>query len=297
MASAHANGITIEYEAFGPADGIPLLLIHGFAQQSIAWSAEWIDGFTRAGLKVISYDNRDTGFSAKWDGQIPDYQAIGKALAAGQVPDVPYTLSDMAADAAGLLDAIGIGSAHILGASMGGMIAQLVALEHRSKVRSMINIFSTTGDPDLPRSTREAHVALISEPAGHDRASVIDHVLKSRRAYASKGFPADEERIARHVGQCYDRMYYPEGALRHWAAIVAAKPRGERLRSLSLPTLVLHGTDDTLLPPAHGRRIAECIAGADYHEIAGWGHDIPLGVIPLLHERIVPFIDKVERAA
>ncbi len=297
MAAVRANGIVVEYEVFGPEDGIPLLLIHGFAQQSIAWSAEWIEGFTHAGLKVISYDNRDTGCSQKWDGQLPDYQAIGAALAAGHDPHVPYTLSDIAADAAGLLDAIGIDSAHVLGASMGGMIAQLVALEHRSKVRSLINVFSTTGDADLPRSSREAHVALLAQPAGHDRASVIEHVLTNRRAYASRWFPADDERTARHAGRCYDRMYYPEGGLRHWSAIVAAKPRGERLKSLKLPTLVLHGTDDTLLPPAHGRRIAECVPGAIYREIEGWGHDMPPGVIPHLHELIVPFIEMVEQGA
>ncbi len=295
MASADVNGTTIEYELLGPKDGVPLLLIHGFAQQSIAWSAEWIEGFTQAGVKIIRYDNRDTGLSRKWDGRIPDFHAIGNALAAGQEPDVPYTLSDMAADAAGLLDAIGIGSAHILGASMGGMIAQLVALEHRSRARSLINIFSTTGDADLPRSTREAHVALLAQPERNDRAAVIAHVLAGRRAYASKGFAVDEERLALRIGQCFDRMYYPEGSLRHWAAIVAAKPRGQRLRSLELPTLVLHGLDDTLLPPAHGRRIAECVPGAVYHEIAGWGHDMPPGVIPRLHELILPFIDKVER--
>lgn len=295
MTAVRANGISMEYESFGPTDGVPLLLIHGFAQQLIAWSPEWIDGFTRAGLRVISYDNRDTGLSQKWDGQIPNLSAISTSLGMGRPPDVPYTLSDMAADAAGLLDALGIDSAHILGASMGGMIAQLVALEHRSKVRSMTIVFSTPGDPDLPRATREAHQALITPPSGNDRASVIEHVLASRTAYGSKGFVQDEERIARHVGQCYDRMYYPEGGLRHWSAILSERPRGKRLRALDLPTLVLHGSDDTLIPPAHGRRIAECIPGAVYHEIAGWGHDMPPDVIPRLHELIVPFIDKVER--
>jgi pimeloyl-ACP methyl ester carboxylesterase len=284
MALARANGISIEYEVFGPKDGVPLLLIHGFAQQSIAWSPEWIDGFSRAGMKVISYDNRDTGLSQKWDGVIPNFPET-----------VPYTLSDIAADAAGLLDALGIDSAHILGASMGGMIAQLVALEHRSKVRSMTILFSTPGDPDLPRSTREAQEALLALPSGDDRASVIEHVLVSRTAYGSKGIAQNADRVAQHIGQCYDRMYYPEGALRHWSAILAERPRGERLRKLDLPALVLHGLDDTLIPPAHGRRIAECIPGAVYHEIAGWGHDIPLGLIPRLHELIVPFIQKVER--
>lgn len=295
MASVRANGISIEYEVFGPPDGIPLLLIHGFAQQSIAWSPEWIDGFTRAGLKVITYDNRDTGLSQKWDGQFPNFPAISRSLEKGQAPVVPYTLSDMAADAAGLLDAIGIESAHILGASMGGMVAQLVVLEHRAKARSLTIVFSTPGDSDLPRSTREAHQALIAPPPKGDRDSVIQHVLTGRKAYGSNGFVQDEERVARHIGRCYDRMYYPEGEQRHWSAILAAQPRGERLRKLDLPALVLHGSDDTLIPPAHGRRIAECIPGAVYHEIAGWGHDIPLVLIPRLHELIVPFIDKTER--
>ncbi len=294
MTVIRANGISLDYEVFGSPGGVPLLLIHGFAQQSIAWSDEWIEGFTRAGLKVITFDNRDTGLSQKWDGQIPDFASVSAAVAKGQKPDVPYTLSDMAADAAGLLDALGIDSAHILGASMGGMIAQLVALEHRAKVRSLTIVFSTPGDQDLPRSSRAAHLALTKPPPGNDRESVIQHILASRAAYGSKGFAQDEVRIAAHAGRCYDRMYYPEGALRHWSAILATPPRGERLRGLDLPTLVLHGTDDTLLPPAHGRRIAERIPGAIFHEIAGWGHDMPLGVIPELHELIVPFIKKAE---
>ena len=295
MTAVRANGIVIDYEAFGPTDVVPLLLIHGFGQQSIAWSPEWIEGFTRAGHKVIAYDNRDTGLSQKLDGRIPDFAAITRAMREGKKPDAPYTLADMAADAAGLLDALGIDGAHVAGASMGGMIAQLVALNHPGKVRSLTLIFSTTGGRGLPPSSGEAHLALTAEAPAHDRKTVIEHVLKNRRAYASKGFAPDVERSAIHIGQCYDRMYYPEGALRHWAAILSSPARGERLHRLKVPTLVLHGTDDTLLPCAHGRHIAECIPGAEYHEIEGWGHDMPRGVIPILHGLMLPFIEQAER--
>jgi pimeloyl-ACP methyl ester carboxylesterase len=296
MASVRANGIVIEYEAYGPKDGVPLLLIHGFGQQLIAWSDEWIDGFVRAGLKVIAFDNRDTGLSQKFDRQIPDIASAVQAMRDGRKPEVPYTLSDMAADAAGLLDALGIESAHVAGASMGGMIAQLLALDHPRKVRSLTVIFSTTSDVGLPPSSAEAHQALTSEPGATDRASVIEHVLNSRRAFASTKFAIDDAESALHVGKCYDRMYYPEGPMRHWSAIAASPPRGERLRELKVPTLVLHGSADTLIRSAHGRRLAECVAGAEYHEIEGWGHDMPRSVVPLLHGLVLPFIDRVEQA-
>jgi pimeloyl-ACP methyl ester carboxylesterase len=295
MSQIRANGIDMEYRTYGPQGGVPFLLIHGFGQQLTAWPEELIDGLVKAGLRVIVFDNRDVGLTQKWDGQIPDLDAAITVLRAGKKAEVPYFLRDMAADAAGLLDALGIESAHICGASMGGMIAQLVALDHTAKARSLIEIFSTTNDSGLPASTAEAHLALTTAAPASDRASVIVHTLKSARAYASTGFAIDEARRAEHIGRAYDRCYYPEGRLRHWSAIIASAPRGKRLRALKLPALVLHGTADTLLPPAHGRYIAECIAGAEYHEIAGWGHDIPLDVIPLLLGFIVPFVEKVEK--
>ena len=231
MAKIRANGIDIEYETSGPQDGVPLLLIHGFGQQLIAWPEEFVEGLAKAGLRVICFDNRDTGLTQKWDGIIPDFGAIMAAARERRKPDVPYFLSDMAADAAGLLDALGFGSAHICGASMGGMIAQLVALNHPGKTRSLIEIFSTTGDAGLPPSSAEAHLALTTPPPANDRASVIAHVLNSRGAYASTAFEFDDEGAAEQVGRAYDRCFYPEGALRHWAAIIASPPRGKRLRA------------------------------------------------------------------
>jgi pimeloyl-ACP methyl ester carboxylesterase len=294
MAKIHANGIEIEYEEMGPKDGAPFLLIMGFGSQMTSWPRELREGLADAGLRVITFDNRDVGLTQKWDGIIPDVKAAMIAVAEGRKPDVPYTLSDMAADAAGLLDALGIDSAHIAGASMGGMIAQLVALDHPGKARSLISIFSTTIDPSLPRSSPEAQAALMTPAPSTDRAAVIAHSLKGRRAYASTRFPFDEAKWAELSGASYDRSFYPEGSLRQWSAVVSSPPRTERLKKLHIPALVLHGSVDTLIRPAAGRHTAECIPGAEYREIEGWGHDIPLGVLPELFGFILPFVARVE---
>jgi pimeloyl-ACP methyl ester carboxylesterase len=294
MSRIRANGIEIEYDDIGPPDGAPFLLIMGFGSQMTSWPRELRDGLADSGLRVITFDNRDVGLTQKWDGVIPDVKSVHAALAEGRKPEVPYTLSDMAADAAGLLDELGIASAHIAGGSMGGMIAQLVALDHPAKARSLISIFSTTGDPSLPRSTPEAQAALMTPAPGTDRASVVAHSLKGRRAYASTRFPFDEARLSELAGASYDRSFYPQGSLRQWAAVMASPPRTERLKKLHIPTLVLHGTADTLIPCAAGRHTAECIPGAEYHEIEGWGHDLPLGVIPELFGFILPFVARVE---
>lgn len=289
-----ANGIEIEYDEAGPKDGTPLLMIQGFGSQMTSWPIEFFNMLADAGLRVIRFDNRDVGLTQKWDGIFPKTENIIEALKSGRKPDVPYTLADMASDAAGLLDKLGIESAHIAGASMGGMIAQLVALDHPKKTRSLISIFSTTSDPSLPRSAPEAQAALMARPENSERSTVVAHSLKGRRAYASTKWPFDEKRLAELIGRSYDRSFYPEGTLRQWAAIMASPPRTERLKSLKVPALVLHGSSDTLIPPAAGRHTAQMIAGSEHHEIEGWGHDLPLEVIPILRDLIVPFIQRVE---
>ncbi|HWA29991.1 MAG TPA: alpha/beta hydrolase [Rhizomicrobium sp.] len=291
-----ANGIEIEYDILGPSDGVPLLMIQGFGSQMTSWPDEFFQMLADAGLRVVRFDNRDVGLTQKWDGVIPDTRNVMEAVQQGRKPDIPYVLSDMAADAAGLLDALGIESAHIAGASMGGMIAQLVALDHPRKTRSLISIFSTTSDPSLPRSSPEAQAALMARPENNERATVIAHSLKGRRAYASTKWPFDEKRLGELVARSYDRSFYPEGTLRQWTAIMASPPRTERLKSLTVPALVLHGSSDTLIPPAAGRHTAACIPGAEHHEIEGWGHDLPLEVIPILRGFIVPFIERVEKS-
>ena len=285
MTRIRANGIELEYDEIGPRDGVPLLFINGFGTQSTGWPDEYRQGVAKAGLRYIGFDNRDVGLSQKWTGQIPKKD---------EKP--PYTLDDMAADAAGLLDALGIESAHISGASMGGMIAQLVALNHPQKARSLISIFSTTSDRSLPPSSPEAQAALMTRPPSADRASVVAHSVKGRRTYASTRWPFDEARLSALVGRNFDRSFYPEGPSRHWAAILAAAPRTERLKSLQMPALVLHGSADTLIRPEAGRHTAECIPSAEYHEIEGWGHDMPLEAIPIVQGYIVAFIERVERS-
>lgn len=281
MTRITANGIELEYDEAG--EGAPVLFINGFGSQMTSWPEEFRQAMAGAGLRFIRFDNRDVGLSQKWDGQMPQK---------GAPP--PYALDDMAADAAGLLDALGIESAHIMGCSMGGMIAQLVALDHPGKTRSLISIFSTTSDRSLPPSSPDAQAALTTRPAANDRETVVAHSLKGRRAYASTRWPFDEERLGALVGANYDRSFYPEGTARHWAAILAAPPRTERLRSLQVPTLVLHGSADTLIRPEAGRHTAQTIPGAEYHEIEGWGHDMPLQAIPIVAQLVVPFIRKAE---
>ena len=294
MPQVKANGVALEYDEIGPEDGVPILLIMGFGTQMTGWPAEFRQGLADAGLRVIRFDNRDVGLSQKWDGVFPDIRTAQEAIAEGGKPDLPYGLADMAADAAGLLDVLGIQSAHILGASMGGMIAQLVALDHSAKARSLISIFSTTGDPSLPRSTPEAMAALATAPPANDKASIIAHALKGRRAYASSAYRFDEARLGALIDANYERSYYPQGTLRHWAAIMTSPPRTERLKTLRIPALVLHGTVDTLIPCEAGRHTAACIPGAEYHEIAGWGHDMPVEMIPVLFDFLIPFIARVE---
>ena len=221
MTKIRANGIEIEYEDIGPRDGVPLLFINGFGTQMTGWPDEFRDGLARAGLRYIRFDNRDVGLTQKWTGQIPDLKAIGEALREGRKPDIPYTLDDMAADAAGLLDALGIESAHISGASMGGMIAQLVALNHPQKARSLISIFSTTSDRSLPPSTPEAQAALVTRPPSPDRDAVVAHSLKGRRAYASTRWPFDEARLSALVG----REFRPLLLSRRHLAAMGGDPR------------------------------------------------------------------------
>jgi pimeloyl-ACP methyl ester carboxylesterase len=294
MAKIRANGIEIEYADTGPRDGIPLLFINGFGSQMTSWPEEFRHGLEAAGIRVIRFDNRDVGLTQKWDGIKVDARAVVQAMREGRKPDVPYVLSDMATDAAALLTELGIRNAHISGASMGGMIAQLVALEHPEKARSLISIFSTTSDPSLPPSSPEAMASLTTPAPSNDRATVIAHSLKGRRTYASTAWPFDEAVLGELIGRNYDRMFYPEGTTRQYAAIMASAPRTERLKSLTLPALVLHGSADMLLRVEAGRHTAKCIPGSEYHEIEGWGHDMPLPVIPKVIGFITDFIQRVE---
>jgi pimeloyl-ACP methyl ester carboxylesterase len=295
MPDIHANGITLHYEDHGAKTASPLLIINGYSSQMTSWPNDLHEAFVARGFRVIRFDNRDTGLSHKFDGILPDVREVMKAVAEGRKPDVPYVLNDMADDAAALLDALGIKSAHVAGASMGGMIAQLVAIRHPDKVRSLISIMSTTSEPSLPRSTPEAQGALLARPPSEAKDDVVEHTIKGRRAYSSPSYPDDENWLRTHVGNNYDRMYYPQGAIRQYAAIMASPPRTEMLKKLRTRTLVLHGDADTLIRPDAGRHTAECIPNAELKIVEGWGHNFPRPAIPMLVGIMADFIDTVER--
>jgi len=294
MAQVTANGITLEYDLAGPEGGPPVLVVMGFGTQLTSWPESFRDGLAAAGHRVIRFDNRDAGLSQKWDWIIPDLKAVATAVKAGQPGPVPYTLDDMAADALGLLDALGIGRAHVLGASMGGMIAQLMAIRAQERLRSLVSIMSTTSDPSLPRSSPEAQAALTTPPPSPAKTDVVNTALRARMTIGSPAYPEDEAVLRARIAASYDRSYYPEGQLRQWAAIMAAAPRTEALKAVAVPTLVLHGSADELIWPAAGRHTAACIPGAAYVEISGWGHNMPDMAVPTVLGHIVPFLQRVE---
>jgi pimeloyl-ACP methyl ester carboxylesterase len=290
-----ANAIDINYELSGPERGPPLLLVMGYASQMTSWPDEFHEALAKAGHRVIRFDNRDVGLGHKHHGVIPDMRAVAAAMKEGAPPPVPYTLADMADDAAALLEALNITSAHIAGASMGGMVAQLIAIRHPQKSRSLISIMSTTGDPSLPRSDPKAQEALMEKPPADDRDSVADHATKTRLVIASPAYPEDQAKVRARFAMNYDRSYYPEGAIRQWAAIMATPPRVDALRKLNLSTLVIHGDADILIKPEAGRHTAECIKGAELKIIEGWGHNMPIAAVPHITAPMIDFIARVER--
>lgn len=277
MAKTTANGIQIEYETFGRSADAPLLLIVGLAWQLIQWDEALCEELARRGHYVIRFDNRDTGLSTKLEkGGIPDIGQILEARMNGVEVTPPYTIEDMADDAVGLLDALDIEKAHICGMSMGGMIAQTIALNHQRRVLSLISIYSHTGNPELPLPTQKAMDGLFKPPP-LEREANITYTVEVWRTFSGTGFTLDEDWLGKIAAQAYDRAFYPEGVARQLAAVMAQKNRKHNLGSVSVPTLVIHGADDPLVPVAGGRDTAEAIPGAELMIIEGMGHDLPHG--------------------
>jgi pimeloyl-ACP methyl ester carboxylesterase len=292
MARAEANGIELEYETFGDPSDPTLLLVMGLGAQLIAWPDDFCRQLAGRGFFVIRYDNRDVGLSTKFDSH-----AVANAASTFQGGGDPaYTLDDMADDGAALLDALGRDTAHVVGASMGGMIAQLIALRHGARVLSLTSIMSHAGGVDAVPPTEEALAVLIT-PRPTDRAEVIENSVKARRVIGGKGWPMDEEKVRADAARAFDRMYYPDGFLRQMAAIMASPSRVERLGSLSMPVLVLHGLDDTLVPPDNGRKTHEAIPGSTLVEVEGMGHDIPEPAWPDIVDAIVANTEKASAHA
>ena len=282
------DGITLEYETHGDAADPAVLLIMGLGAQLTLWPIELVEALVARGFFVIRHDNRDIGLSTKFsEAGVPDMQGVVMALMGGKTPDIPYTLGDMAGDAVAVLDAAGVDRAHVVGASMGGMIAQLVAVEHPERVLSLTSIMSSTGNPTLPPAKPEVMAALLAPiDQQADLAAAVERGTMLWRTIGSPGYPADPERLRAHVARDYNRSFHPTGPARQMAAIVADGDRRARLAQIKAPTLVIHGADDPLVPVEGGRDTAACIPGATIREIPGMGHDLPLELVDEIAEAI-----------
>lgn len=277
MPIAEVNGIKLAYEEQGDPRGEPLLLIAGLGLQLISWPEEFCSALAKEGFRVIRFDNRDSGLSSKMNhfGKQHLDLAIFKSLFRTPLFS-GYTLYDMAKDATGLLDVLGIARAHIVGASMGGMIAQIIAARYPHRVLTLTSIMSTSGRPGLPGPTMEANQAMFTSLQNpHDMESVIDHFVHLFRVIGSPAYPTPEVVLRKRVVDSVRRNVSVSGTSRQMMAVASTGDLVAQLRTIKAPTLVIHGTDDPLVPVACGRDTAHWIAGATLHEIEGMGHDLP----------------------
>jgi pimeloyl-ACP methyl ester carboxylesterase len=268
MPTTNNGPVEIYYDTFG-ADGDPvLLLVNGLGSQCINYAGAWCEKFAAHGYRVVRFDNRDVGLSSK--------------------PEDPYTLTDMAGDALAVLDAVDAERAHVMGLSMGGMMVQRVAIDHPTRLLSMTSVMSRTGEPEYGRSSPEALAFLTAKPA-KTREEYIANQLAALRVYGSKPEWLDDEWTTVRAGLAYDRCFYPAG-VKHQMTATMADSRADALRAVRVPTLVMHGSRDTLIDPSGGRRTAELIPGARYVEIEGMGHDYPPVVWDTLVDTWVEFV-------
>jgi pimeloyl-ACP methyl ester carboxylesterase len=296
MPQVRVNAIDIEYESFG-RNGDPLiLLIMGFGAQLNFWPESLCEGLAGRGFRVERFDNRDIGKSTHLAGRAaPEPRAVLAEVMSGRRPEIPYTLDDMADDAVGLIDALGVNRAHIVGASMGGMIAQLIAINHPERTKSLTSIMSTTGRRDLPPGNPEVLSVLFRPPKSASRDDLIEMSILVQKALASPGFPRTDEEIRATAERRTDYAPYDAAGLaRQSAALIAAPPRDALLRRVRCPALVLHGGDDPVIPAAAGKDTAECIPGAELIIVPGMSHDFGLPLVPVYLKHIGDFVAKVE---
>jgi pimeloyl-ACP methyl ester carboxylesterase len=290
LARVKANGIEIEYETAGNKNDPALLLVMGLGAQLTIWPDALFQGLAKQGFYVIRFDNRDIGLSTKFaSAGVPNIMEAVQKVMSGQKAEAPYYLKDMAADAIGLLDALGIDKAHMVGASMGGMIVQIVAAQYAERTRSMVSIYSTSGRPGLPAGKPEALAMLSAQPEGPSREQRVQHGMKLRKTIGSPGYPTPDAELRAFVEKNVDRAWYPEGAARQYLSVIASGDRVELLKTIKVPTLVMHGEDDPLLPVDGGRDVAALVPGAELQTYPGWGHDFPPQLIPTIADRIAAF--------
>ena len=293
-----ANGISITYEDKGPKDAPAILLVMGLGGQLTLWPDEFVDALVAHGFRVIRYDNRDVGLSTRFVAAgVPNLKWMFVKAALKLPVRSAYTLADMAADGMALLDHLGIQRAHIVGASMGGMISQHIAARYPERVLSLTSVMSTTGNPRLPRAQKEAMRVLANRPMSGDTEALIAYSVNAARVIGSPDYPAAEERLQRRVRSDFERGWYPQGVARQMAAIVADGDRRAMLKSIKAPTLVIHGEADPLVPIAGGRDTAENIPGAQLLTIPGMGHDLPLALVDTLADAIAGHAKGVAVAA
>src|SRR3954469_9937053 len=285
---AQVGDLEIAYETFGDAGDPPILLVMGLATQMIGWPDEFCAGLADRGYFVVRFDNRDIGLSTHLDSAgAPDILAV----LGGDASSVPYGLADLADDAVGLLDALGLDSVHLIGASMGGMIAQLVALRHPARVRSLTSIMSTTGDPSVGGPS-EAALALLLAPAARDRDAAVQRAIDTYRVIGSPGFEFDESALRERAGLSFDRAYEPAGGPRQLGPALPTPDRTRALKGIFVPTLVIHGSDDALVDVSGGRATAAAVPGAELLVVDGMGHDLPRAMWPEITDRITALIER-----
>ncbi|MFD8985266.1 alpha/beta fold hydrolase [Streptomyces sp. NPDC059564] len=287
------SGIEVAYERFGDPRDPAVLLIMGLAVQMLGWPEGFCTELTSRGVQVIRFDNRDVGRSTHFpDAPVPDV----RAAVAGDVSSASYTLSDMAADSVGLLDALGIDGAHVVGMSMGGAIAQTIALEHPRRARSLTSMMSSTGDPRVGQPKPEALGALAG-PVATERDDVVERMVRTVRVLGSPGFPFDEAAARDRARRSYDRGYDPLGIARQAVASLASGDRTVRLASVDVPTLVIHGSDDPMCDVSGGRATAEAVPGAKSVTFEGMGHDLPRALWPEIATLITDLVGRAEASS
>ena len=292
MPKANVNNIEIEYETIGDEISKPLLLIAGLGSQMLAWSDEICESLANRGFYVIRFDNRDVGLSTKLeDAGSPNFLEINTAYARGEIPEVPYILEDMVDDAIGILDTLNIDKAHVCGASMGGMIAQVLAYRHPSRVLSLTLIMSTTGNPDLPQSKPEIMAQFFAHVPS-EREGYIEEMVK-RDSLIQGTFSFDEDQSREYRTNEYERSYYPEGIARQLAAMAVPGNIKPYISAIRAPTLVIHGSEDPFNPVEAGKEIATMIPGAELLILDGMGHSFPREVIPRIINALVANSNKI----